>query len=61
MVDLWAALWLVAVLEGLPLFALPAAYRRMAEQMQQLSDRQLRMIGAAVLAVGLIALVGLRR
>lgn len=60
MSDLWAALCLVAVLEGLLLFALPGTYRRMAEQIQQLPDRQIRIVGALVLGAGVIALVALR-
>ena len=32
--DLWAALCLVAVLEGLLLFAFPSAWKRTAERMQ---------------------------
>lgn len=60
MSDLWAALCLVAVLEGLLLFALPGTYRRMAEQIQQLPDRQIRIVGALILGAGVIALVALR-
>lgn len=56
MSDLWAALCLVAVLEGLLLFAFPEAWKRMAEQLQELETRQLRTIGAAILGVGLVAL-----
>ena len=38
MADLWAALCLVAVLEGLFLFAAPGAWKRAAEQLQDLLD-----------------------
>lgn len=51
-----AALCLVLVLEGLFLFAAPQAWKRMAEQMQQIDPRSLRMIGGAMMAIGLIAL-----
>ncbi|MEP7044995.1 MAG: DUF2065 family protein [Dokdonella sp.] len=51
-----AALCLVLVLEGLFLFAAPAAWKRMAEQMQQIDQRTLRMIGGAMILIGLIAL-----
>lgn len=54
--DLWAALCLVAVLEGLLLFAMPGAWKRMAEQLHELDDRQLRRIGALMLAAGVVAL-----
>ena len=61
MSDLWAALCLVAVLEGLVLFALPGAWKRMAKQMQAMESRQLRTAGALLLAAGLIALYLVRR
>lgn len=54
--ELAAALCLVLVLEGLFLFAAPGAWKRMAEQMQQIDHRTLRMIGGAMIVVGLIAL-----
>lgn len=56
MKDLWAALCLVAVLEGLLLFAMPGAWKRMAEQLRELEDHQLRKIGALMLAAGVVAL-----
>ncbi len=56
MSDLWAALCLVAVLEGLFLFAAPGAWKRAAEQLQQLADEQVRRIGAVVLILGLVSL-----
>ena len=56
MSDLWTALCLVAVLEGLVLFVCPGAFRRMAEQMQAMESRQLRVAGAIVLVAGLAAL-----
>ncbi len=54
--DLTAALCLVAVIEGLLLFAAPRLWRRMAEQLLPLHDRQLRVFGAVALAAGLVAL-----
>jgi uncharacterized protein len=56
MTDLWAALALVAVLEGLMLFVAPGVWRRAAEQMLSMPPRQLRAIGAVVMAMGLLAL-----
>ncbi len=58
--DLWAALALVAVLEGLLLFAFPNVWKRTAEQLLALPARQLRLIGGAMLAAGLLALVLIR-
>lgn len=54
--DLWAALCLVAVLEGLFLFAVPGAWKRAVAQMLEMPDRQIRAIGGIVLAFGLVAL-----
>lgn len=60
MSDLWAALCLVFVLEGLILFAAPGFWKRNAEQMLSMPITTLRRIGAAVLAVGLVALYFVR-
>lgn len=54
--DLLAALALVAVLEGLLLFAFPDVWKRTAEQLLALPARQLRLIGGVILICGLIAL-----
>ncbi|MEO8802210.1 MAG: DUF2065 domain-containing protein [Rudaea sp.] len=51
-----AALCLVLVIEGLFLFAAPQAWQRMAEQMRQLQPRQLRVMGAVMIAVGVLVL-----
>jgi uncharacterized protein YjeT (DUF2065 family) len=56
MSDLWSALCLVAVIEGLFLFAAPGGWKRAAEQLQTLPDRHVRAIGGAVLIVGLLSL-----
>ena len=54
--ELGAALCLVLVLEGLFLFVSPTLWKRMAEQLQQIDQPTLRMIGAAMVVAGLIAL-----
>ncbi|MGH8053497.1 MAG: DUF2065 domain-containing protein [Stenotrophomonas sp.] len=56
MKDLLSALCLVAVLEGLFLFATPLAWKRMASQMLELPTSSLRKMGALVLLAGLVAL-----
>ena len=56
MTDLWAALCLVAVLEGLVLFAAPGGWKRAAEQLQQMPDEHVRRVGGIVLALGLVSL-----
>ena len=60
MQDLWVALCLVAVLEGLMLFVTPGGWKRAAEQLLTLPERQLRVIGGLVLAIGLVALYFVR-
>lgn len=54
--DLLAALSLVMVLEGLFLVAGPDAWKRMAEQMQQLPSSSLRIGGAVMVGLGLLCL-----
>ena len=56
MAELWAALCLVAVIEGLFLFAAPSAWKRAALQLLNMSDEQVRRIGGGVLMLGLVAL-----
>lgn len=56
MSDLWSALCLVAVVEGLFLFAAPAAWKRAALQLLNLPDEHVRRIGGIVLALGLVSL-----
>ena len=60
MVNLWAALCLVAVLEGLLLFALPGLWKRTMAQMQAQSEGQLRRLGGVLMLLGLVALWMLR-
>jgi uncharacterized protein len=51
-----AALCLVLVFEGLFLFASPAAWKRMAERMQSIDHRTLRVVGGAMILAGLVLL-----
>ena len=60
MTDLWAALCLVLLLEGLFLFAAPAAWKRMAAEMLQMPDRRLSAIGGVMVIAGLVFLYLLR-
>ena len=60
MADLWAALCLVAVLEGLVLFAAPGGWKRAAEQLQQMPDEHVRRVGGVVLVLGLVSLYFVR-
>ena len=56
MKDLFSALCLVAVLEGLFLFIAPLAWKRMAAQMLDQPAASLRGMGAAALFIGLVVL-----
>ena len=60
MPDLWTALCLVAVLEGLVLFAAPGACKRAAEEWQKKPDELVRRVGGIVLMLGLLSLYLLR-
>jgi hypothetical protein len=55
-VELVAALCLVLVIEGLILFVAPGAWKRMAMRLQEIDERTLRIVGAAMIVCGLIAL-----
>jgi uncharacterized protein len=54
--ELLGALCLVLVFEGLFLFAAPRYWQRLVEQMRQLDPRQLRVIGGAMVGIGVLAL-----
>jgi uncharacterized protein YjeT (DUF2065 family) len=60
-VELLSALCLVAVLEGLFLFAAPRSWKQAVEQLYQLPDRGLRLLGGVFIAIGVIALFLVRR
>ncbi len=53
---LWAALALVLVIEGLLPFLSPPRWRRMFEQILQMSDGQIRFFGLGSMLLGLILL-----
>ena len=54
--DLWAALCLVAVIEGLFLFLAPGGWKKAAEQLHAMTDANLRTVGGVVLILGLVSL-----
>ncbi|MDP6029854.1 MAG: DUF2065 domain-containing protein [Arenicellales bacterium] len=54
--DLFVALALVLVIEGLIPFASPGRYRRLANALGEITDSQLRVGGAASMVGGLILL-----
>jgi uncharacterized protein YjeT (DUF2065 family) len=52
--SIWIALGLVLVIEGLLPFFNPMGWRRMFEQVLQMSDGQLRFLGLAGIVSGLL-------
>ena len=54
--QLFGALCLVLVIEGLLLFAAPKAWQAMMRQALMLSPRTLRLFGAGAVAAGLVLL-----
>lgn len=53
---LWVALALLLLFEGFMPFVSPARWRRLFEQMQGLSDGQIRFMGLLCLAAGCLLL-----
>ncbi len=60
MSDLWAALCLVLVIEGLLLFIAPTAWKQAVTQLLSQPDRALRVAGGVMVAAGLAALYWVR-
>jgi uncharacterized protein YjeT (DUF2065 family) len=58
--DFLSALCLVAVLEGLFLFAAPGGWKRAAEQLHAMPDQRLRAVGGIVVILGLLSLYFVR-
>lgn len=54
--DLWVALSLVLVIEGLMPFLSPRSMRETLRMMSELDDRTLRIIGLASMVLGVIML-----
>ncbi|MEW5973279.1 MAG: DUF2065 family protein [Pseudomonadota bacterium] len=54
--DLWAALALMLVLEGLLPFISPRVYRQSVEQLAALPDRTLRLVAMGIIMLGLVLL-----
>ncbi|KGM55401.1 membrane protein [Lysobacter daejeonensis GH1-9] len=55
-----SALCLVAVLEGLVLFATPQGWKRAAEQLYAMPNQRLRAMGGIVVILGLLSLMWVR-
>ena len=60
MSDLWAALCLVLVIEGLLLLVAPAVWKQAASELLGQPDRALRVAGGVMVAAGLLALFWVR-
>ena len=59
--DLFAALALVLIIEGITPFASPAGLRRVCAMFAQLEDRWLRICGLLSMATGAVVLYFLRQ
>ena len=59
--DLWAAMALMLVIEGIVPFLSPDAMRRMLAAMLQMDDRSIRIAGFVSMLVGVALLYWLRR
>ncbi len=60
MSDLWAALALVLVIEGLMPFAAPRLWRQALLQIATMDERRLRVMGGTSIAIGMLALYWIR-
>lgn len=58
--DLWAALALVLVIEGIMPFLNPRGLRRTMKLMNEMSDSALRFVGLSCMVVGVILLALIR-
>jgi uncharacterized protein YjeT (DUF2065 family) len=58
--DLFAAIALMLMLEGILPFLNPGRYRKMLEMLDQVSDTQLRTIGLVVMMLGAVTLTLVR-
>lgn len=58
--DLWAALALVLILEGLLPFISPRGYRNMVQQMATMPEKMLRNVGLGLMLAGVVFLVLVR-
>lgn len=54
--DLWAALALVLVVEGLIPFISPRGYKNMVQQMTTMPEQMLRSVGLVLMIAGLLCL-----
>lgn len=58
--DLFAALALMLIFEGILPFLNPDRYRKMLEMMEQISNSQLRTMGLVVMVIGAVLLTFIR-
>ncbi len=58
--DLWAALALVLILEGLLPFLSPRSYRNMVQQMATMPEKMLRSVGLGLVLAGVVFLLLVR-
>lgn len=58
--DLWAAIALMLIIEGILPFLNPTAFRQMIKTVSEMEDKTVRVLGAVWMGLGLIALYWVR-
>ncbi|MBT8082143.1 MAG: DUF2065 domain-containing protein [Gammaproteobacteria bacterium] len=58
--EIFTAIALVLVIEGMLPFVSPQSYRRMVAEISQLGDNQIRNIGLVVMVIGVVILFFVR-
>jgi len=59
--DLWAALGLVLIIEGILPFVSPEAFKRYAATLQDLPSSSIRRFGLIMMIIGLLTLIFVRQ
>ncbi len=58
--DLWAAIALMLIIEGIMPFINPGAFRQMIKTVSEMEDKNVRVLGAVWMGLGLITLYWVR-
>lgn len=58
--DLWAAIALMLIIEGMMPFINPGTFRKMLSAVNDMEDRNIRVLGAIWIGLGLLALYWVR-
>jgi len=58
--DLWAAIALMLIIEGIMPFVNPSTFRQMLQLVSQMEDRNVRILGGFWMSLGLLVLFWVR-